>query len=85
MPEHNQAPSESSLRALGRRLREEHERIRGLEASLRGARRRRALLALKLLTGGRTERSVASLIDVDSAHIHQWKIKAQRERETEHA
>lgn len=69
------------LEATADRLVEEHEIAHTLERRLAAVRRRRALLALKLLTGGISTRGIAALLPgATSAHVMSWKRKAVAER-----
>ena len=69
------------LQAVATRLGDEHAEVVRCERRLKGARRRRALLVLKLITGGWTERRIAQPLGVTGTHIHLWKRQAQRERD----
>ena len=69
------------LEATADRLAAEHESALILERRLAGVRRRRALLTLKLITGGISTRGIAAVLPgVTSAHVMSWKRKAVAER-----
>lgn len=60
------------------RLREETTKFFETEGRLKGLRRRRTMLALKLFEMGLSERAIGGLAGVSGACVHQWREKFKK-------